>query len=771
LPRHNSVALAILQLLMLGLLAAGPAGAVPGICLVRDPAPPLAVPNDGAHSVTFNWTIDYATTCNQPYLFEILDINLNPIFQKSFDCAPSVISNGFSWLVPQGLACGCYYGRVSFYSDWCAGCPNKFEDQATVGFLVSASATFTICKFLDTNGNGTRDIEDPPIQGWTFQVEDCKGLVIASGVTNGNGCVTFTIPANCVGTTTVCIRDVLPPGWAQTTQGGVNPFQITLQPGPNPTPILVGNWQPILICGFKFLDQAPWPWTSPKFVGPNGQQNPASLEPVPPCPQPNPPPEPCSSPFQEDAGLGITPVGIEGVTVRLLDADGNLLQTRVTDQDGAFCFGPLQWRQDFRILMDNPAPAPVECQPPLTGTNLQPWPGAYEGTVATSPWPCRIVNFADPHLLDITLPTPVKTNQVYGCNYFFNRQPARLFGVFCAGTNAILGATPSLGVGKDGFPYVVPQVNADPLTGFYQIPPLPQEPQGLRQGTFTLGLPALPNPQEQSWQVTTYCDSIHGNSTFVVPSGGSIDVGVPHSADVRVDFCIIENPNKRRCFIPVTFTQQGWHDFCDPNSPIIPGGMVYNRFRFAFASMILNPPVANPSTTVYNKVVIGQGDRTMTFEGTTSGLNRLCYFLPQTGPCGKLDRSYLNPTSTSAGALAGETLALQMNIAYNNRRLMPRTSGYDLEKFRIAEGVFKGKTVGQVRDIANAVLAGAPPCAYGLDNPPAAGCSQLVNILAKINANYEFVNFDVFNDRGFLIPNVPFDGRLQPPIPVVVPTP
>lgn len=764
LSRYKSITLVSMQLILLGLIAAGPAGAIPGICLVRNPAPPIAVPNDGAHSVTFNWTIEYNTTCNQPYRLEILDIGGNVIFQTTFPCAPSVINNGFSWLVPQGLACGCYYARLSFFSNWCQPCPTCFEDQATVSFLVSASATFKVCKFRDDNGNGIRDPGEPPISGWTFNVENCNGLVIATGTTNTDGCVTFTIPVACEGTTTVCIRDVLPPGWAQTTQGGVNPFQVVLSPGSNPD-ILVGNWQPILICGFKFLDQAPWPWTNPHFVGPQGQENPPSLEPVPPCPQPFPPPGPCSSPFQEDAALGISPVGIPGVTVRLYDGMGNLLQTRVTDQNGAFCFGPIQWRQDFRIVMDNPPPAPAECQPPLDGTNLQPWPGEYVGTVATSPWPCRIVNFPPlEHQLDITLPVPVQVNQVFGCNYFFNRQPSRLFGLFCPEAAAILGATPNLGVQKDGLPYITPAVNADPVTGFYEVPSIPVEPQGLRPGTFTLTLPALPNPLEQAWQVTTYCDSIHGNSTFVVPSGGSVDIGVPHSADVRVDFCITQEENKRRCFMPVTFTQQGWHDFCDPTNPIIPGGMVYNRFRLAFANYTFF------GTPFQNKVIIGQGDKTITFEGTTSGLNRLCAFLPQTGPGGKLDRSYINPTTTPAGALAGELLALQMNIAYNDQRLMPRTSGYDLEKFRLADSVFKGKTVGQVRDIANAVLAGALPSSFGLPNPPAVGYAELVNILAKINANYEFVNFDIFNDRGFLIPNRPF-GLPDPPTPVVVPTP
>ncbi|MCX8053522.1 MAG: hypothetical protein N3B12_06910, partial [Armatimonadetes bacterium] len=172
--------------------------------------------------------------------------------------------------------------------------------------------------------------------------------------------------------------------------------------------------------------------------------------------------------------------------------------------------------------------------------------------------------------------------------------------------------------------------------------------------------------------------------------------------------------------------------------------------------------------TYNNRMIIGQGN-TLSWEGTSVGLKRLCAFLPQTGPSGKLNMSYVNPWKLPAGvggALAGELAALQMNIAYNNRRQMPRTPGYDLEKFTLTGSIFKGKTVREVRNIANAVLGGVPPSYFGLPN-----YQTLTDILAAINANYEFVNFDVFNDRGFLQPDpgsLPF-GPSQPPTPVVVP--
>ena len=45
--------------------------------------------------------------------------------------------------------------------------------------------------------------------------------------------------------------------------------------------------------------------------------------------------------------------------------NGNLLAQTVTGPDGSFCFGPLQWRQNFRIVMGDPAPVPPTCNPPI----------------------------------------------------------------------------------------------------------------------------------------------------------------------------------------------------------------------------------------------------------------------------------------------------------------------------------------------------------------------------------------------------------------------
>jgi len=733
----------------------------PGICLSRTPAPPASVSNCGDQTVRFDWCIKYNTTCSSPYVFEILDSTFTPVpgLSQNYVCAASTIQNSYIWNVDQSIAPGCYYGRLSFYSNWCNGLPRTLEDPALVSVLVTAGARVTICKFRDVNGNHIRDVDitnppnlEPLIPNWQFQIERPQGVVVLGPVsTDQTGCVTVCLPV-LNGQTIYYIREIIPPneGWVQRApvNGGgnpVNPYPITVTPGAE-IQVLFGNWQPITLSGFKFLDMAPWPWGS--------GLNPPGYEPTPTCPQPIPS-LPCDSPTQPNQQ------GIEGVTVRLFSGDGvtQIAQT-VTGPGGAFSFGPISWEQNFVIKVDTPAPDPPECPtdthdvPPACVPGFQPWPGENVGTVATSPYPCPNINFVTPDRLDLILPPPTVANQNYGCNYFFNRHPSRLWGLICPPET---GPVPSvtITVNKDGVPWPAGNPSSDPACGFYILEPLAAEPQGIRQGLYRLAPPAPQGP-DFFWEVTTYCNNGSGNVTFPLPHSGFVDVNIPPGTDVRVDFCQRQKPpNERRCFLPVTFTQVGWNIFCNPDNGIIPDGMVFNKFKNAFAKFKYYDGV-----TYTNKMIVGDSRRgpTITYDGTTNSLTRLCLFLPQTGPCGKLDRSYSSPWApTPAGALAGEIIALQMNIAYNDKRLMPRTPGYDLECFTIASGVFKGKKVGQVLDIANQVLSGAPPCQFGLSN-----CQELVDILAAINANYEFVDFNTFNDRGYLIPNRPL-GQPDPP--------
>jgi uncharacterized repeat protein (TIGR01451 family) len=268
----------------------------------------------------------------------------------------------------------------------------------------------------------------------------------------------------------------------------------------------------------------------------------------------------------------------------------------------------------------------------------------------------------------------------------------------------------------------------------YQVPPVLRSATGLQK-------PATIRVQ------------VHGECS----SGSDID----GSGDVTIGVLIPPDPRKQ-CFLPVTLTRNGWRAFCDPDNPIIKGGLVYSKFPMAFSCFTFNS-VPKP-----NQLVIG-GRNTITYSGKTSSLDRLCLLMSQAeAPCGRLMRSLDSPwqlPTQDGGALAVETIVLLMNVAYNDMRLMPRTPGYDLECFIVNSGPFRGHTVADVFTAANAILSGEPPCKYGVNT-----CSDVVDVLQKINANYEFVDFLTFNDRGYLTPNRalgPSDPPHCPEVPMV----
>ncbi len=237
----------------------------------------------------------------------------------------------------------------------------------------------------------------------------------------------------------------------------------------------------------------------------------------------------------------------------------------------------------------------------------------------------------------------------------------------------------------------------------------------------------------------------------------------------RVDF--VPAPSARQCFRPVTLTQELWRHFGEPGNVLFPNGLMFGRFAQAFSGFVAYGRPMSGCMVLGDPTIIG--GRTIVFDGSYFGVKCLCDFMPQIGLPGKLLLNYRDPlcldTVPGVGvtnSLAGEICALTMNIAYNDARCMPRNPGYDLEKFTLTSGLFKGKTVGAVLNIANSVLSGRPPQYYGL--PTIGGYEALVDILRRINSNYAFLGYDDFIDRGYLKPNQPY-GYSGPPHPLVIP--
>jgi hypothetical protein len=114
-----------------------------------------------------------------------------------------------------------------------------------------------------------------------------------------------------------------------------------------------------------------------------------------------------------------------------------------------------------------------------------------------------------------------------------------------------------------------------------------------------------------------------------------------------------------------------------------------------------------------NAVVVG-GAKTVTMTGSAPVMN----FLPQGGLPLPLDKSYTDPVMKAGqwkphmrlGSLAGETLALQLNVDFSNAGLTRPGLGL----LHLASGAFAGQTVNQVLAVANCVLGGGTLAACGV---------------------------------------------------------
>jgi hypothetical protein len=112
-------------------------------------------------------------------------------------------------------------------------------------------------------------------------------------------------------------------------------------------------------------------------------------------------------------------------------------------------------------------------------------------------------------------------------------------------------------------------------------------------------------------------------------------------------------------------------------------------------------------------------------------------FLPAGGPSGSFNKSYTNPTSTNAGTLAGQAVALTLSIGFDLHDPDFGASSYNLKDLLVVSGDFLGWTVEEVLAEANRFLAGLGS-AYS--------ATQLNEVLNSINENF----VDGNTNKGFL---------------------
>lgn len=99
-------------------------------------------------------------------------------------------------------------------------------------------------------------------------------------------------------------------------------------------------------------------------------------------------------------------------------------------------------------------------------------------------------------------------------------------------------------------------------------------------------------------------------------------------------------------------------------------------------------------------------------------------YLPEWGTPSALHGQYINPTHTPAGVLGGQTLALTLNLLYNNDA---QVCGYNFANLEVAdsESICYGMSVEEVLNTANEFLAGSR---CGLTFSKINKCAEKINL-------------------------------------------
>jgi hypothetical protein len=157
-----------------------------------------------------------------------------------------------------------------------------------------------------------------------------------------------------------------------------------------------------------------------------------------------------------------------------------------------------------------------------------------------------------------------------------------------------------------------------------------------------------------------------------------------------------------------TQTQGGWGAACHGTNP-----GCYRDDHFASCFSAGGLAVGDPSGYT----------ATFTSTGAVEG------FLPQGGPAASLIQSHIDPTSTEAGVLAGQTVALTLSVSFDICDPDFGASPLRLRNLVVCEATSacNQRTVGNLLDEANAVLAGLPSVFTA---------AEISECLARVNENF-----------------------------------
>jgi protocatechuate 3,4-dioxygenase beta subunit/glutamine cyclotransferase len=206
----------------------------------------------------------------------------------------------------QGLEPGTYTVDEILQSGWtqtAPPAPGTFTVTITAGNTITGqdfgnvqNITISGEKFNDLNGDGTQEPGEPGLQGWTIDLFDAAGDLVATTVTDANGDFSFTdvFPG------TYTVQEEQQPGWIQTAPAPPGTYTFNATSGQDVSGLIFGNYQLVTYTGQVYNDL-------------NG----------------------------DGSNDGGTDPGLQGWTVNLLDQNGNLVATTTSDANGDYSFANL----------------------------------------------------------------------------------------------------------------------------------------------------------------------------------------------------------------------------------------------------------------------------------------------------------------------------------------------------------------------------------------------------------------------------------------------
>jgi protocatechuate 3,4-dioxygenase beta subunit len=205
----------------------------------------------------------------------------------------------------QGLAPGVYTVDEILQSGWTQTAPptGTFTVTVTAGNTVTdqdfgnfQNITISGEVFSDLNGNGSLDPGDPGLQGWTVDLFDAAGDLVATTTSDVNGDYSFTD----IGPGTYTVQEELQPGWIQTAPAPPGTYTVAATSGLDSTGLVFGNFELVTIAGQVYNDL-------------NG----------------------------DGSNDGGTDPGLQGWTIDLLDPKGKVIATTTSDVNGNYEFANL----------------------------------------------------------------------------------------------------------------------------------------------------------------------------------------------------------------------------------------------------------------------------------------------------------------------------------------------------------------------------------------------------------------------------------------------